>query len=141
MTVGDYVVLADSEIHFDTPDQEHNKWRRRLESSFDISLWAVRDAKMAEGHYPVLIYAPSDSSIAWENADLCEYLVTRTVGLAAHLSGGKIWTAETISYSKNSVITIFQGGELRQHRLKPALGTGQPALRTGSQRMDSAVFS
>src|SRR5262249_2408427 len=24
MTVGDYVELADTEIHFDTPDQEHN---------------------------------------------------------------------------------------------------------------------
>jgi hypothetical protein len=76
MTVEDYVELADREIHFDTPDQEHNKWRRRLKSSFDISLWAVRDAKPVEQHYPVVIYAPSDSSIAWENADLCEYLAS-----------------------------------------------------------------
>ena len=74
--VGDYVALADTEISFDAPDQEHNKWRTRLKSSFDVPLWAVRDAKMAEGHYPVLIYAPSDSSIAWENADLCEYLAS-----------------------------------------------------------------
>ena len=76
MTVRDYVVLADREIHFDTPDQEHNRWRRRLKSSFDISLWAVRDAKPVEGRYPVVIYAPSQSSIAWENADLCEYLAS-----------------------------------------------------------------
>jgi len=76
MTVEDYVELADREIHFDTPDQEHNKWRRRLKSSFDISLWAVRDAKPVEQRYPVVIYAPSDSSIAWENADLCEYLAS-----------------------------------------------------------------
>jgi hypothetical protein len=80
MTVGDYVVLADREIHFDTPDQEHSKWRRRLESSFDISLWAVRDAKPVEVRYPVIIYAPSDSSIAWENADLCEYLASPSMG-------------------------------------------------------------
>jgi dienelactone hydrolase len=70
------VELADKEIHFDTPDQEHNKWRRRLKSSFDISLWAVRDAKPVEQRYPVVIYAPSDSPIAWENADLCEYLAS-----------------------------------------------------------------
>src|SRR5580698_3355173 len=76
MTVEDYVQLADREIHFDTPDQEPNKWRRRLKSSFDISLWAVRDAKPVEQHYPIVIYAPSDSSIAWENADLCEYLAS-----------------------------------------------------------------
>jgi len=76
MTVGDYVALADTEIHFDTPDQEHNKWRRRLKSSFDLSLWAVRDAKPVEQRHPVVIYAPSQSSIAWENADLCEYLAS-----------------------------------------------------------------
>jgi hypothetical protein len=76
MTVGDYVALADTEISFDAPDPEHNKWRRRLKSSFDISLWAVRDAKPVEQRYPVVIYAPSDSSIAWENADLCEYLAS-----------------------------------------------------------------
>jgi hypothetical protein len=74
MTVGEYAVLADTEIHFDMPDQEHNKWRTRLKSSFDVPLWAVRDAKPVEGRYPVLIYAPSDSSVAWENADLCEYM-------------------------------------------------------------------
>src|SRR5215470_577997 len=76
MTVGDYVVLADTEIHFDTPDQEHNKWRRRLKSSFDISMRAVRDAKPVEQRYPIVIYAPSDTTIAWENADLCEYLAS-----------------------------------------------------------------
>src|SRR5580692_8541129 len=88
MTVEDYVELADREIHFDTPDQEHNKRRRRLKSSFDISLWAVRDAKPVEQRYPVVIYAPSDSSIAWENADLCEYLASHGyVVLAAPLLG------------------------------------------------------
>src|SRR5215470_11921755 len=76
MTVGDYVALADTEVHFDQPDQGHNKWRRRLKSSFDRSLWAVRDAKPVEGRYPVVIYAPSDTTIAWENADLCEYLAS-----------------------------------------------------------------
>lgn len=88
MTVGDYVVFADQEIHFDTPDQEHNKWRTRLKSSFDVPLWAVRDAKMAEGHYPVLIYAAGDSSIAWENADLCEYLASHGYVVLASPSMG-----------------------------------------------------
>jgi hypothetical protein len=88
MTVGDYVVLADREIYFDKPDQEHNKWRRRLKSSFDIPLWAVRDAKPAEGRYPIIIYAPSDSSIAWENADLCEYLASHGYVVLASPSMG-----------------------------------------------------
>ncbi|HEX3820042.1 MAG TPA: hypothetical protein VHW45_06905 [Candidatus Sulfotelmatobacter sp.] len=88
MNVGDYVALADTEISFDAPDPEHNKWRTRLKSSFDVPLWAVRDAKMAEGHYPVLIYAPSDSSIAWENADLCEYLASHGYVVLASPSMG-----------------------------------------------------
>jgi hypothetical protein len=88
MTVEDYVELADREIHFDTPDQEHNKWRRRLKSSFDISLWAVRDAKPLEVRYPVVIYAPSDSSIAWENADLCEYFASHGYVVLASPSMG-----------------------------------------------------
>ena len=88
MTVGDYVVLADREIHFDTPDQENNKWRKRLKRSFDVSLWAVRDAKPVEVRYPVIIYAPSDSSIAWENADLCEYLASHGYVVLASPSMG-----------------------------------------------------
>jgi predicted dienelactone hydrolase len=88
MTVGDYVTLADREIHFDKPDQEHNKWRVRLKSSFDIPLWSVRDATPAEGHFPVLIYGPSDSSISWENADLCEYLASHGYVVLASPSMG-----------------------------------------------------
>src|ERR1039458_6605975 len=76
MTVGDYTQLADTEIHFDAPHPEQNRWRSLLKTSSEIPLWAVRDAKLAKGHYPVLIYAPSDSSVSWENADLCEYLAS-----------------------------------------------------------------
>ncbi len=75
MTVGDYVQLADTEIDFNTPDAKNNRWRSLLKTSFNIPLWAVRDAEPTKEHYPVLIYAPSDSSVSWENADLCEYLL------------------------------------------------------------------
>lgn len=76
MTVGDYAQLADTEVSFDAPDKENNRWRSRLRISSDIPLWAVGDAKVAGGRYPVLVYAPSDSSVSWENADLCEYLAS-----------------------------------------------------------------
>ena len=88
MTVGDYAQLADTEIHFDTPRPEQNRWRSLLKKSFDIPLWAVRDAKLAKGHYPVIIYAPSDSSVSWENADLCEYLASHGYLVLASLSMG-----------------------------------------------------
>lgn len=88
MTVGDYVRLADSEIHFNAPDEKENRWRSLLKTFFNIPLWAVRDAQPANGHYPVLIYAPSDSSVSWENADLCEYLASHGYVVLASPSMG-----------------------------------------------------
>jgi pimeloyl-ACP methyl ester carboxylesterase len=70
MTVGDYVELADT---FNAPDEKSNPWRSLLKTSFDVPLWSVRNATPKNGRFPVLIYAPSDSSVSWENADLCEY--------------------------------------------------------------------
>jgi dipeptidyl aminopeptidase/acylaminoacyl peptidase len=88
MTVGDYTQLADTEIHFDAPHPEQNRWRSLLKTSSEIPLWAVRDAKPAKGHYPVLIYVPSDSSVSWENADLCEYLASHGYVILASPSMG-----------------------------------------------------
>jgi pimeloyl-ACP methyl ester carboxylesterase len=88
MTVGDYVRLADTEICFNAPHPEKNRWRSLLKASFDIPLWAVRDARVSRGHYPVLIYAPSDSSVSWENADLCEYLASHGYVVLARPSMG-----------------------------------------------------
>jgi predicted dienelactone hydrolase len=88
MTVGDYAKLADTEIHFDAPHPEQNKWRAQLKASSDVPLWALRDAKATNGRYPVLIYAPSDSSISWENADLCEYLASHGYVVLASPSMG-----------------------------------------------------
>jgi pimeloyl-ACP methyl ester carboxylesterase len=76
MTIGDYVRLADTEIHFNAPDEKQNRWHSLLKTSFDTPLWAVQDAPRTKERYPILIYAASDSSVSWENADLCEYLAS-----------------------------------------------------------------
>jgi hypothetical protein len=88
MTVGDYVQLADTEIHFKAPDEKGNRWHSLLKTSFDIPLLAVRDAKPTKVRYPVVIYAPSDSSVSWENADLCEYLASHGYVILASPSIG-----------------------------------------------------
>ncbi len=88
MTVGDYTQLADTEIRFDAPHPDQNRWRSLLKASSEIRLWVVRDAKPAKGDYPVLIYAPSDSSVSWENADLCEYLASHGYVILATPSMG-----------------------------------------------------
>lgn len=76
LTVGDYARLADSETDFDSVHSSPAKWTEQLKASSETTLWAKRDAAVARGQYPVVIYAPSDSSISWENADLCEYLAS-----------------------------------------------------------------
>jgi pimeloyl-ACP methyl ester carboxylesterase len=88
MTIGDYVRLADTEIRFNAPDEKENRWRSLLKTSFDVPLSAVREAKPAKGRYPVLVYAPSDSSVSWENADLCEYLASHGYVVLASPSMG-----------------------------------------------------
>ena len=37
MTVGDYVELADTEIHFNAPDEKENRWRSLLKNVFRYS--------------------------------------------------------------------------------------------------------
>jgi dienelactone hydrolase len=88
MTVGDYVRLADTELDFSAPHPERNRWRSLLQASFDAPLRAVRDVAPASGRYPVLIYATSDSSVSWENADLCEYLASHGYVVVASPSLG-----------------------------------------------------
>lgn len=39
-------------------------------------LWAVRDARPAPGAFPVVVYAPSLSSAAFENAEMMEFLAS-----------------------------------------------------------------
>lgn len=59
---------------------------------------AVRDARAEAGKYPVLIYAPSYSSDAAENADLCEYLASHGYIVIASASMGAHTRAMTIDH-------------------------------------------
>jgi pimeloyl-ACP methyl ester carboxylesterase len=52
------------------------EWIAAMRPALEMPLWAIRDGKPAQGRYPVVIYAPSFSSVSWENADLCEYLAS-----------------------------------------------------------------
>lgn len=58
---------------------EGNAGARREALLRDIArpMLAVRDARPASGTFPVVIYAPSYSASAIENADLCEYLASQ----------------------------------------------------------------
>jgi dienelactone hydrolase len=78
MTVGDYGDLVSTETTFGKPELtwDWKQWLNSMKPSLKDSMWAVRDARPLEGKFPVVIYAPSFSSMSWENADLCEYLAS-----------------------------------------------------------------
>lgn len=59
---------------------------------------AVRDARAEAGKYPVVIYAPSYSSDAAENVDLCEYLASHGYIVLASASMGAHTLAMTIDH-------------------------------------------
>ena len=79
MTVGDYVALKATATSFSKPQISVGleAWLTEgMKPTFGKPLWAVRNAPLASGRFPVIIYAPSFSSVSWENADLCEYLAS-----------------------------------------------------------------
>lgn len=89
LVYGDYVRAAVSEKDFTLTEAEAakradgwvtNSWQigaPRLQQEMRRPMWAIRDAKPLAGHYPVIVYAPSFSASAHENADLCEYLASQ----------------------------------------------------------------
>ncbi len=78
MTVGDYIQLKATETSFGKPEAspEMKEWMDEAKPTDKDAMWARRDAPLAAGRFPVVIYAPSFSSTSWENADLCEYLAS-----------------------------------------------------------------
>jgi dienelactone hydrolase len=78
MTVADYTSLCATETHFGNPrtSERAAESLSGLSASLTTPLFAVRDAPLKTGQFPVVVYAPSFSARAWENADLCEYLAS-----------------------------------------------------------------
>jgi hypothetical protein len=78
MTVRDYTELWAIETSFGRPKlpARAREWISAMAPTLEMPLWAVRDAAEAGGRFPLVVYAPSFSSVSWENADLCEYLAS-----------------------------------------------------------------
>ena len=78
MTVADYASLLSTETSFGEPaiTSRTEAMRNALSTTLATPMWSVRDALPAPGRFPVIVYAPGFSSMAWENADLCEYLAS-----------------------------------------------------------------
>ena len=78
MTVGDYGKLLATVTSFGKAKMpaQAQEWIDGMTPTLAMPLWAVRDAPLSAGRFPVVIYAPSFSAMSWENADLCEYLAS-----------------------------------------------------------------
>lgn len=91
MTFGDYGSLIKTETSFGKP-LEQGKPQSFVEAfmhgTTDLHAWAVRDAAMQAGRFPVLIYAPSVNAPATENIELCEYLASQGFVVIASPSMG-----------------------------------------------------
>jgi dienelactone hydrolase len=102
MVYGDYLRLTGSEVDFDRSDAQVRRaadiYVRNMYASesgpeqaqeeLKGAMRARRDAAPANGKFPVVIYAPSISAPAAENADLCEYLASHGYVVIASPSMG-----------------------------------------------------
>jgi dienelactone hydrolase len=99
MTVGDYGALIKTETSFDRPVDEGKPQsfvNAFLQGTTDLHTWAVRDAAMQAGRFPVVIYAPSLNAPATENIELCEYLASRGYVVLASPSMGAAARSMTV---------------------------------------------
>ena len=79
MTYGDYGTLIKTETSFTSPidrGKPQSFVDTYMHGTTEINAWAHRDATMAPGHFPVVIYAPSLNAPSTENIELCEYLAS-----------------------------------------------------------------
>ena len=81
MRVADYRQASLADVDFASPKAEGETQRAAWlagpqKAHYGAATLAIRDAPNADGRFPVVIYAPSFASSAYENLDLCEYLAS-----------------------------------------------------------------
>ncbi|MGA8659535.1 MAG: hypothetical protein WB586_25715, partial [Chthoniobacterales bacterium] len=80
LTYGDYLNLAATEEDFKpSPEQAAATValaRKQFDASPSSTMWATANATPRPGKFPIIIYAPSFNALAFESADLCEYLAS-----------------------------------------------------------------
>jgi hypothetical protein len=134
MTVRDYAALWATETHFDAPKlpARAREWVAAMTPSLDMPLWARRDADELPERFPVVIYAPSFGSVAWENADLCEYL-------ASH--GFVVLASPSIGAMTRNMTADLAGIDAQARDLSFLVGYARTLAITDCSRVAVAGFS
>lgn len=96
VSYGDYVRTAATEEDFSLTPQEierrtaafvvdrtNSMSKEAVQQELRRAMWAIRDAKPEPGKFPVVVYAPSFSAQAYENADMCEFLASQGYAVIA----------------------------------------------------------
>jgi dienelactone hydrolase len=99
MTFGDYEALIKTETSFGKPVEDGKPQKfveSYMEGTTDLPAWAVRDAEIQPGRFPVVIYAPSLNAPATENIELCEYLASQGFVVIASPSMGATSRSMTV---------------------------------------------
>lgn len=99
MNVGDYAVLIRTETSFDKPTGQGKAQsfvENYTQGTTSLATWAIRDAAMLSGHFPIVIYAPSLNAPSIENIELCEYLASYGFVVIATPSMGAVSRNMTI---------------------------------------------
>jgi dienelactone hydrolase len=91
MTFGEYGIFIKTETSFGKPvdlGKAQSFVEAFMHGTTNLHAWAVQDAPMQAGQFPVLIYAPSVNAPATENIELCEYLASEGFVILASPSMG-----------------------------------------------------
>jgi predicted alpha/beta-hydrolase family hydrolase len=102
MTFGDYGALIRTETSFNQP-VDHGKPQSFVDTYMrgitELNAWAIRNALMKAGRFPVVIYAPSLNAPASENIELCEFLASEGFVVIASPSMGAASRSMTVDIS------------------------------------------
>ena len=93
---------------------------------------AVRDARPVEGKFPVVIYAPSYSANAMENADLCEYLASQ---------GYIVLSSASIGARTRSMTVDLEGAEAQAADIAWLIGFAATLPQADTGRVGVVGFS
>ncbi len=145
MTAADYLKLGASDDNFGRTAAERaaleNKFvgertaglsPDRAKAELTAPMLARRDARSASGKFPVVIYAPSFSAWAFENADLCEYLASQ---------GYVVVASPSIGHASRDMTSDLEGAETQAADIEFLIGYAHSLPQTNPHSVGVIGYS
>lgn len=159
MDYGDYLALGAHEDRFDRTPEENARVARVAATPFaiygDLSIaartaiehapvWAHRDAPPSDGKFPVIVYAASDGSSAFENEQLCEYwashgyVVLASPSIGAH---GRYMTDDAVDEPQSNTSMNLENTQAQAADISFLIGYATTLPHADTSRLAVAGFS